>query len=97
MTIEEILWALTLAVAVLVVLPILVHLLHRALVAARNIERYTADALAAGVGIAKNTEAVAALRETIRVAGALLEGAGAIDKHTAAIAARLGAKRGAIR
>ena len=47
---------------------------HRTLCAASSaIERYTRDALEAGVGIAKNTEAVTALDETIAAAGSLLE------------------------
>ena len=89
MTVEEIIWAATLAIAVFVVLPLLVNLLERARLAARNIERYTAEALAAGAGIAENTKATAALKDTIRVAGSLLESATAIDGHAAAIAAKL--------
>ncbi len=89
MTLEEIIWAATLALAVFVVLPLLVNLLERARLAARNIERYTAEALIAGAGIAENTKATAALKDTIHVAGSLLESATAIDGHAAAIAAVL--------
>ncbi len=56
MTIEQIIWAATLVIAVFVVLPILVNLLERARLAARNIERYTAEALIAGVGIADDAK-----------------------------------------
>ena len=43
-----VIWWVTLIVAVVVVLPLAVYLLHRTLVAARQIERYAARALEAG-------------------------------------------------
>jgi len=79
------LWSILLVVAVVVVLPVTVYLLHRLLRAARSIERYTAEALAAGLGIARNTAAVSALDQTMTLGGELGSVAGSIRRHSAAI------------
>ena len=80
-----VIWAITLAIAVLVVLPATVYLLQRTLNAARGIERYFADMRAAGVGIAQNTSQIKALDDTISVATQILGTAGAIREHAATI------------
>lgn len=85
-----VIWAVTLAVAVAVVLPVAWYLLHRTLLAARSIERYAADTLEAGAGIARHTAAIASLQTTVRVAQELLAGAGAIARSTEAIEQALG-------
>lgn len=85
-----VIWWVTLIAAVVVVLPLAWYLLHRVLLAARNIERYAAETLTAGVGIAQNTAAISALETTIGVAGKILEGAGAIATSTRAIEQALG-------
>jgi hypothetical protein len=84
-------WWIMLVAVVLVVVPMVVALLFRAVTAARNIERYTAEALAGGVGIAQNTANVAALQQTIGVATQLLAGAESIERSTATIGTALGA------
>ncbi|MBA3417072.1 MAG: hypothetical protein H0U10_17770 [Chloroflexia bacterium] len=86
-----VIWWVMLVVTVVVVVPIVVGLLIRAVVAARNIERYTAEALRGGVGIAENTAHVTALKETIAVATGLLAGAESIQRSTAAIGEALAA------
>jgi phage shock protein A len=80
-----VIWWATLIVAVVVVLPLAVYLLRRTLQAARQIERYAAQALAAGEGVARNTENIAALEQTISAATDVLETARAIEQHTGAI------------
>ncbi|MBA2712145.1 MAG: hypothetical protein H0U55_01130 [Rubrobacteraceae bacterium] len=80
-----VIWWATLIVAVVVVLPLAVYLLHRTLRAARQIERYAARALQAGVGIAGNTENIAALEGTISTATGILETARSIEERTGAI------------
>lgn len=80
-----VIWWATLIVAVVVVLPLAVFLLHRALRTARQIERYAAKALQAGVGIAGNTESVSALEGTISTATGILESARSIEERTGAI------------
>ncbi len=80
-----VIWWVTLIVAVVVVLPLAVYLLHRALMAARQIERYAALALEGGVGIAGNTENIAALEGTISVATGILETTRSIEEHTGTI------------
>lgn len=80
-----VIWWATLIVAVVVVLPLAVYLLHRALNAAREIERYAATSLEAGVGIAGNTANIEALEGTISVATDILGTAGKIEEHTRAI------------
>lgn len=78
-------WIVTLAVAVLIVLPVTVYLLHRTLTAAQSIERYFAEMREAGVGIAENTSHVSALDDTIAVATEILSTAGEIESHAATI------------
>ena len=78
-------WAITLAVVTVVIVPLAVYLLHRTLRAARSIERYTRESLATGVGIASNTGAIAALDDTIRAASSLLEAAEALKRRTAEV------------
>ena len=80
-----VLWWITLVVALVVVLPLAVYLLHRTLNAARQIERYAARALEAGVGIAGNTENVSALEDTISTATGILETTSSIEERTGAI------------
>ena len=82
-------WWVMLLATVLVIVPLLLILLTRAVTAARNIERYTAEALTGGVGIAGNTGNVVALKDTIGVATQLLAGAELIEGHTARIHAAL--------
>ena len=78
-------WWATLILAVAVVLPLAVYLLHRALMAARQIERYAARALEAGEGIAGNTQNIGALEDTISVATGILETTGSIEGRTGTI------------
>ena|SRR5215210_4384445 len=80
-----VIWWATLIVAVVVVLPLAVYLLRRALIAARQIERYAARALEAGAGIAGNTENIGALEGTISTATEILETSRAIEERTGAI------------
>ena len=86
-----ILWAVLLVVTVLV-LPYLVYLLHRTWKAARSIERYFAEMLEAGLGIAGNTEHIKALNDTIAVASGMLEVAGNINEHAETIKDTLGGR-----
>lgn len=88
-----VLWWLLLAVAVFVVLPLLVYLLHRALNAARGIERNFAATLEAAKGVAGNTANIAALNDAIAVAGRILETAGRIEEHSGTIESALSARR----
>ncbi len=74
------------------VVPIVLVLLGRTLNASRNIERYTEEMLAGGVGIATNTANVTALKDTISVAPQLLDGAESLEHHTALIQTTLEAK-----
>ena len=87
-------WAITLAVVTVVIVPLAVYLLHRTLRAARSIERYTRESLAAGVGIASNTGAIAALDDTILAASALLEAAEALKRQTAEVSDAVASSQG---
>ena len=78
-------WGTVLVVTIVVVVPLAVYLLHQLLRAALSIERYTAEALTAGLGIARNTAAVSALDETVTLGGELGSAAGSIRRHSAAI------------
>ena len=79
-------WGITLGVITFVVVPLAIYLLHRALRAARSIERYTREALEAGAGIAANTAAIGALEETLAAVRSLLEGAELLKRRAAEIA-----------
>ena len=73
-------------VVFVVIVPLAVGLLHRTLHAARDIRRYFAEMLAAGVGIAENTSSIPALKDTIAVGGGMVETAGKLKEHSATIA-----------
>jgi hypothetical protein len=87
-------WAITLAVVTVVIVPLAVYFLHRTLRAARSIEGYTRESLAAGVGIATNTGAIAALDDTIRAASSLLETAEALKRRTAEVSDAVAGSQG---
>ena len=89
------LWKVGLALTLLVFVPLALHLLHRTWKAARLIQRYAADTLAAAAGIAGNTAQIPALDGTIVVAGDMLAAAGGVasklDTAATALAARAAA------
>ncbi len=85
-------WGITLAIAVFVILPLVVYLLNRTWIAARNIERYLADMRDAGVGIAKNTSNIKALDDTINAATQILGTAESIKNHSATIETTLASR-----
>ena len=87
-------WGTTLGLITFVIVPLALYLLHRALRAARSIERYTRESLAAGVGIASNTGAIAALDDTIRAAASLLEAAEALKRRTAEVSDAVAGSQG---
>ncbi len=78
------LWIIVLVVAV-ILLPFIIRLLHKTLIAARNIERYLKDMKEAGLGIAGNTENIKALDSTIGVATDILDSAGKINSNAETI------------
>lgn len=78
-------WWIVLAVAVLVVLPLTVYLLHRVYRAARSIERYLTEMRDAGTGIAENTSHIPALDDTIAVATDILQTTQRIKGHSGAV------------
>ncbi len=92
-----VLWWATLVIAVVVVLPWAVYLLQRTFMAARQIERYAATALTAGVGLAGNTANIGALNSTIEAATDILGSSKAIEEHTGTIEEVLGARATALR
>lgn len=71
-------WTAGLVVTLVLFVPLSVYLLHRTWRAARSIQLYAADALAAAAGIAGNTKHVPALDVTISVASEILGAAGAV-------------------
>ena len=87
-------WIALLAIIAVVIVPLVVGLLRRALNAARNIEGYLADMLTAGVGVAGNTAAVPALDQTIEWALAMKPVADGIEAKTGAVAALLAKRAG---
>lgn len=68
-----ILWWITLALTVVVIVPVAVYHLHRAWRAARMIQRYAAESLEASAGIAAHTSKVTALDDTIVAASPIVE------------------------
>lgn len=92
MSVVETIWATTLLVVIVVIVPLAVALLHRTFSAAWSIRRYLREMLQAGVGIAGNTAPITALNDTIRVAGSLVATAGSIKQHSGTIATVLAAR-----
>lgn len=88
-------WAVTLAVIAVVIVPLAISLLRRALAASQAIEAYTADMLTAGVGIAGHTAAVPALDATLATAASMIPVAEAIADKTAAAAEFVGGVKAA--
>jgi hypothetical protein len=88
----HVVWALTLGVVVVLIVPLAIVLLHRTLRAARSIRRYLDEMLAAGAGIAGHTASIAALDTTVGTAGAMLGVAGDLKQHSGTIAAVLAAR-----
>jgi len=91
-TLALFIWGATLAIVALVIVPVALSLLSRALTAARNIEQYLADMLEAGVKIVGHSEAVPALNDTLATAAAMKPVADAIETKTGVVAGIL-AKR----
>ncbi len=85
-------WWIGLILTLVVLVPWAVYLLHRTWRAARSIQRYAVDALAAAAGIAGNTRNVAALDTTIAVAGEMLGAAGRVVAKLDAVATVLAAR-----
>ncbi|MHB1523723.1 MAG: hypothetical protein ACYCS9_04595 [Candidatus Dormibacteria bacterium] len=81
----QIIWAVTLAIIVLVMTPLVVFHCRRLVRAAHNIERHFAVILAAAAGVVAATAATAELAGTITTAGELLDTAGSIEQTSAAI------------
>ena len=79
-----ILWIVVLVVA-LILFPFIVRLLHKTLIAAKNIERYLKEMKEAGMGIAGNTGYITALDSTIEVAVDILDSAGKINSNAETI------------
>ncbi len=86
-----ILWIIVLVVALLV-FPIIVRLLYKTFMAAKNIERYLREMKEAGMGIAGNTEYISALNSTIEVATGILDSAGKINSNAETIKVTLAAR-----
>lgn len=91
-TLALFIWGATLTIVALIIVPVALSLLSRALIAARNIERYLADMLEAGVKIVGHSEAVPALNDTLATAAAMKPVADAIETKTGVVAGIL-AKR----
>lgn len=77
-------WTAGLAITLLVFVPLSVVLLHRLWLAARSIQIYAREALAAAAGIAGNTAHIGALDDTIAVASSILATAGEIEQKLGA-------------
>ena len=88
----HIIWAATLLLVIVVIVPLAITLLHRTLRAAMSIRRYLDEMLVAGVGIAGNTASIKALDDTIGVAGTMVKVAGDIKSHSATMASVLSAR-----
>lgn len=83
------LWWISLAGTAGAFIPNLVMWLIRTHNAARRIEQYTAEILAAADGIVGNTARAAALKDTLELTPRLVEGTEAMERHTESLAASL--------
>ncbi len=71
-------WWTALILTFFLFIPVSLYFLHRTWSAARGIQRYAAEALAAAAGIAGNTKHITALDATIGVASQMLSTAGEV-------------------
>tara|TARA_B100000780_G_scaffold156103_1_gene109176 strand:- start:4734 stop:5027 length:294 start_codon:yes stop_codon:yes gene_type:complete len=94
--IVNILWFILLLVTVLV-LPILIHLLHRTWKAAKYIQQYFYEMKIAGKGIVEGTNHIGALNDTINVATGILNTAGSINKSSETLKVTLGGRAAKIK
>jgi hypothetical protein len=81
-----VIWWTGLIFTLVFLVPMAVYWLHRAWVAARGIQRYSAEALEAAAGVAGNTKNIVALDTTIEVATQILENAGNVAGKLGTIA-----------
>lgn len=88
------LWAITVALALAVFVPLSVYMLASLLRATRSIERYARDAVAPTQAIATHTSAVPALDGTIAVATEILAAAEGVADKLGTIATVLEARAG---
>ena len=87
-----VIWIVTLLIIALVIVPVAVTLLRRALNAAWAIEGYLADMSTAGGRIATHTGAIPALDDTLKTAASMHPVAEAIEAKTGAVAGLLVAR-----
>lgn len=73
-----VLWWTGLILTIAVFIPLVVYLLHRTWLAASAIRRYAAETLVAAAGIARGTESIRALDDTIAAAGSMTARADAV-------------------
>ena len=88
------LWLITVALALVVFVPLSVYMLASLLRATRSIQRYARDAVAPAHAIAANTSAIPALDGTIAVATEILAAAEGVAGKLDIIANVLGARAG---
>lgn len=81
-----VLWWIALGITLVAVVPLAWYLLHRTWRAAREIQRYTAEALEAGLGIKANTGLIPALDDTIAAADRIADKAGTAREATERVA-----------
>ena len=81
-----VIWWIGLLFVLIFLVPMAVYWLHRAWVAARGIQRYSAEALEAAAGVAGNTKNIVALDTTIAVATQILGNAGNVAGKLGTIA-----------
>lgn len=87
------LWIVTVALALVVFVPLSVYSLHSLLRATRSIQRYAHEAVAPAQAIAANTAAVPALDNTIAVATEILAAAEGVAHKLDSIATVLETRR----
>lgn len=88
------LWWVALGLTVVVIVPLAIYLLHRTWQAARNIRRYTAEALEAGAGIVENVSDAAALGETEAAGAHLVRRSASLREAADELAEHLGRRAG---
>lgn len=88
------LWMITVALALVVFVPLSVYMLASLLRATRSIQRYAQDAVAPTLGIASHTAAIPALDNTIAVATEVLAAAEGVAAKLGTIATVLETRAG---
>ena len=79
---DYLIWAFTLGIVLVVIVPLAWTLLNKTLTYTKSINRYSSEMLESGINIAKNTESINSMDSTLKSAGNIVEHTQSLKKIT---------------